>query len=215
MPKIRRLPVRQGYDLWAGSYDHTDNPVVAIDNLHALPLLAPQSGEGILDAGCGTGRHLAPLLQSGAHATGLDFSAGMLEVARRKVPAARLVQADLQAPLPFRDHSFDAVLCALIGEHLPRLPETFREFRRVLAPSGRLLFTVYHPALALAGKEANFVHGGTEYRLGAVLYTTADYLALLQGAGFPDPQIHEFKGDPFLTPTFDRRPVILALQTHV
>jgi ubiquinone/menaquinone biosynthesis C-methylase UbiE len=130
----RRLPVRAGYDLWSESYDHTDNPVVAIDNLHAMPLLQPQSGERILDAGCGTGRHLEPLLRSGACATGLDFSAGMLAVARRKLPAACLVQADLQTPLPFHDAAFDAILCALIGEHLPRLCETFREFRRLLAP---------------------------------------------------------------------------------
>ena len=41
-------------------------------------------------------------------------------------------------------------------------------------PRGWLVFSVYHPGLAEAGKEADFQLGHTEYRLGAIRYTTAD-----------------------------------------
>ena len=63
MKKVKRVTVREGYDLWSESYDTTPNPVVAMDARFSLALLQPQKGERILDAGCGTGRNLAGLSQ--------------------------------------------------------------------------------------------------------------------------------------------------------
>jgi ubiquinone/menaquinone biosynthesis C-methylase UbiE len=98
--KVERVSVEQGYDLWSDSYDTTPNPVVAMDARHTLKLLAPQQGERILDAGCGTGRNLQPIAQAGSQAFGLDFSHGMLKVARRKLPQVPLLRADLQRAFP-------------------------------------------------------------------------------------------------------------------
>lgn len=184
MSEAERTPAREGYDLWAPTYDSTENPVVEADSRCAIQLLDPQPGERILDAGCGTGRNLGPLLDSRALPAGLDFSPGMLAVARASHPRASLFMADLQAPLPLRDAQFDAVLCSLIGEHLDRLAHTLQEFRRVTRPGGRLVFTVYHPDLAFAGVEANFEAGGRIYRLGAVLYSVQDYFDLIAAGGF-------------------------------
>lgn len=195
---IRRPPVRDGYDLWADSYDATPNPVVAMDARHAIPLFNPQPAECILDAGCGTGRNLASLCAAGAQPYGIDFSLGMLRVARRKLPSVPLLQADLERELPLRPQRFDAVLCTLIGEHLSRLAFTFRQFHHALKPGGRLLFTVYHPDLAAAGIEANFDHLGAEYRLGAVLHTAEDYLHMAEDAGFTAIVPRQFQGDEAL-----------------
>ena len=117
------------------------------------------------------GRNLARISLAGAEAYGLDFSLGMLRVARKNVPAAPVVQADLQAESPFRSAHFAAVLCALIGEHLERLAFTYSQLWKALQPGGWLVFSVYHPDLAEAGKEVNFQLGQTEYRLGAIRYT--------------------------------------------
>ncbi len=196
LPKTtKRLPPREGYDLWSSTYDQTPNPVVAMDSRHTMNLLAPQPGQNILDAGCGTGRNLALLRSAGAHAYGLDFSLGMLRVALQKAAGVPLVQADLQSEFPFRAAQFSAVLCALIGEHLEKLPVTLSEIHRVLEPDGRMVFSVYHPDLAEAGKEANFQLNETEYRLGAIRYTAADYLGMIRAAGFAEIAILEFKGD--------------------
>ncbi len=192
---VKRVPVREGYDLWSQSYDHTPNPVVAMDELRTLDLLNAVPGERILDAGCGTGRNLRRLAALGARAYGLDFSAGMLKVARDKVPEAPVFLADLQASFPLRDQSFSAVLCALIGEHLDALRFTFCELFRVLRPGGRLVFSAYHPELAEEGKEANFELDGIEYRLGAIRYGVDDYLAMAAEAGFHSIEGFEFLGD--------------------
>jgi malonyl-CoA O-methyltransferase len=197
-PTIARPGVRAGYDLWAETYAATPNAVVALDERVTPALISAQAGERILDAGCGAGRAFPTLLAAGARVTGVDFSRGMLRVARSRYPAVPLAQADLQGRLPFRDGVFDAVLCALVGEHLDQLPSVAAELRRVLRPGGRALFSVYHPAMAAAGKEANFTRDGVEYRLGAVRHTLADYTSAFTNAGFRDLQTHEYVGDAAL-----------------
>ncbi|MBI3651988.1 MAG: methyltransferase domain-containing protein [Acidobacteria bacterium] len=215
--KVERVSPRQGYDLWSETYDQTPNPVVAMDARHTVKMLAPQVGEQILDAGCGTGRNLQALLAAGSQPIGIDLSMGMLKVAKRRWPTAPLAVADLQKPYPFRASQFDAALCALIGEHLDDLPTTFRQLQRVLKPSGRLIFSVYHPEMAAAGKEAHFQKANVEYRLGAVRHTVSDYLNWLDDAGFVNVSCEEFVGDGELAamlPEWSRYmnfPVLLAI----
>src|SRR5215207_3318909 len=218
MKKTRRVSAHEGYDLWAETYDETPNPVVAMDSRHTLNVLAPRASEKILDAGCGTGRHLGPMVLAGSSPVGLDFSRGMLKVARRNHPEVPFVFADLQRPLPFEDESFDAVLCALIGEHLDEIALTIYEMYRVLKPEGRLVFSVYHPEMAAAGKEAHFERQGTEYRLGARRYAVEDYASLLEETGFEDLARHEFLGDERLVASVPSAvnllgfPVLLVLE---
>lgn len=193
--KIQRVGAREGYDLWSESYDATPNPVVSMDARHTVGLLAPQPHEYILDAGCGTGRNFAPILRASSQPVGVDFSLGMLRVARRHYPTVPLALADMEQPLPFRESYFDAVLCALIGEHLKALAIVLRGFHAVLKRGGRLVFSVYHPAMADAGKEANFERAGVVYRLGAYRYGVADYHNLIAEAGFVDLAQYEYRGD--------------------
>jgi SAM-dependent methyltransferase len=196
--RIERPTVRDGYDRWSAQYDQTRNPLVILDRRHTVQLLRLRPGERVLDAGCGTGAHLEWMLAAGSRPVGLDLSHGMLQVAQRKHPGVPLAQADFHAPLPLRRERFDAVLCALVGEHLSQLALLFREFHAALVPGGRLVFSVFHPEMAAAGIEANFEQAGTEYRLGAQRHIVADYLQLIEQAGFRDVERHEFCGDKAL-----------------
>lgn len=63
----------------------------------------------IVDAGCGTGRHAAALAEAGFDVTGIDASAELLEVARRRAPGVRFVVADLRTWQP--GAPFDGALC--------------------------------------------------------------------------------------------------------
>ena len=123
----------------------------------------------------------------------------MLKVARGNLPQAPLVQADLEQRLPVRSRQFDAVLCALVGEHLTRLTDVARGMHESLVDGGRLIFSVFHPELAAAGIEANFEQSGVEYRLGAEQHSVGDYLDTFESAGFVDLRWSEHRGDERLT----------------
>ena len=68
-----------------------------------LELIEPRPGETLLEVGCGTGETLRVLADLGARATGVDRSAGMLAVARRKLGRVALVHAD-GIDLPFAEY---------------------------------------------------------------------------------------------------------------
>lgn len=193
--RVERPGVREGYDLWSSSYDATLNPVVSLDRRYTLSALDPRPGERVLDAGCGTGSHLASLCAAHSRPLGLDFSRGMLRVAQRRAPHAGLAQADLDRSFPVRAGSFDALLSALVSEHLTDLRRFFRECRRALRRGGRLVFSAFHPEPALSGIEANFEQDGTEYRLGALRHTVDDYLNHISDAGFRGLHWREYAGD--------------------
>ena len=217
---VERPGVRAGYDVWAESYDRTANPLVALDRRHTVGLLAPSRGERILDAGCGTGGNLRALVGAGSVPVGIDFSRGMLQVARRELGAVPLAQADLNQALPFGSRAFDAILCALVGEHLEQPARFFAEASGLLAPGGRMVFSVFHPQMAGAGLEANFERTGIEYRLGAHRHTVEDYLDAMEDAGFRTSLAHAFDGDETLAADIPAarkylgRPLLLAIEAR-
>ena len=197
--RISRPGVREGYDRWSSTYDSTPNPLVALDRRHTQRLLAPQAGERILDAGCGTGAHLRAMAKAKSTPIGVDFSIGMLRVARESCPRVSLVQADLNRGVPLAPSTCDAALCSLVSEHITALPDLMRDLFTVVRPGGRLVFSAFHPAIANSGVEANFEEDGVEYRLGAERYSVADYLTEIEDAGFRELQSEEHCGDTRLS----------------
>ncbi|WP_407835495.1 class I SAM-dependent methyltransferase [Streptomyces sp. DSM 116496] len=114
-----------------------------------LALAGDVTGRRILDAGCGSGPLTAALRDRGAVVTGVDSSAGMLALARRRLGEdAALHEADLRDPLPFADGAFDDVVASLVLHYLEDWGPTLAEVRRVLRPGGRLIASVDHPFVA-------------------------------------------------------------------
>ncbi len=111
-----------------------------------LALAGDVAGRRVLDAGCGAGPLLAALRDRGAIVAGFDKSAGMVELARRRLgDDADLRVAELGGPLPFPDGTFDDVTASLVLHYLEDWGPTLAELRRVLRPGGRLIVSVNHP----------------------------------------------------------------------
>jgi len=89
-----------------------------------------------LDVGCGTGRNL-PLFPAAARVYGIDLPADSLRRARKREPRARLVRASAEA-LPFREGTFDTVVCGLVLCSVERPEAALGEMRRVLRADGEL-----------------------------------------------------------------------------
>ncbi|MFE4412214.1 class I SAM-dependent methyltransferase [Streptomyces sp. NPDC056821] len=114
-----------------------------------LALAGDVAGRRILDAGCGSGPLSAALRDRGAVVTGVDASAAMLALARRRLGNdVALHLADLSSPLPFDDGAFDDVVASLVLHYLEDWGPTLAEIRRVLGPGGRLIASVDHPFVA-------------------------------------------------------------------
>jgi demethylmenaquinone methyltransferase/2-methoxy-6-polyprenyl-1,4-benzoquinol methylase len=96
-----------------------------------------QPGDRVLDACCGTGDLAVAAEREGGIVTGLDFSARMLERARRKSSSITWVEGDLLA-LPFEDGAFDSATVGFGVRNVADLDEALAELHRVLRPNGRL-----------------------------------------------------------------------------
>jgi SAM-dependent methyltransferase len=97
------------------------------------------NADSALDLGCGDGRLSAELATTDL--TAADVSVVALDRARSRLPAARLVELEPDAPLPLDDSAFDLVLCAETIEHVRDVQLLLSEIRRVLRPGGRLALT--------------------------------------------------------------------------
>ncbi len=112
---------------------------------YALRLAGIENGTRVLEVATGSGEMFRRLVRSNplGQTVGLDLSPNMAartqQSARRRFPgAAAYCQAVDARQMPFRDHSFDAVVCCYLLELLSSddIMITLGEFHRVLRPGG-------------------------------------------------------------------------------
>jgi ubiquinone/menaquinone biosynthesis C-methylase UbiE len=114
----------------------------------ALEALAPNSGESILDIGCGGGEtalHLARSVAPNGTIVGIDLSAAVLAFARRAAKGCdrvQFIQADAQV-FPFEPGSFDAAFSRFGVMFFSDTTAAFINIRRGLKPNGRLAFVCW------------------------------------------------------------------------
>ena len=129
------------YDYLTGAWERKHAEI-------ALGRLSFQEGESVLEIGFGTGYCLQQIAQSvgwRGKVCGIDISSGMLEVAKRRLEKARLIdRVELccgdAAHLPYNDNTFDATFMSFTLElfDIPEIPKVLKEVKRVLKPAGRL-----------------------------------------------------------------------------
>jgi len=112
-------------------------------------LLGDVAGKAVLDAGCGTGYLALQLVERGAAVLGVDWSPGMIEVARRQAGLhgvdVELRVDDCQTLETVPSASVDALVNNYVLQDLPDLPRALAAFRRVLRPDGFAVIVLGHP----------------------------------------------------------------------
>jgi demethylmenaquinone methyltransferase/2-methoxy-6-polyprenyl-1,4-benzoquinol methylase len=134
--------VARMFDGVAEKYDLT-NDVLSMGQdrrwrRRVVDLVAPQSGELILDLAAGTGTSSQPFADAGATVVPCDFSIGMLEVGKRARPGLPFTAGDGMR-LPFADDTFDAVTISFGLRNIVDPVEGLRELLRVTRPGGRVV----------------------------------------------------------------------------
>jgi len=130
------------YTVYGHFYDATQRKPDPSQYLNLLRKFHP-GAETLLELACGTGAHLAPLVEH-YDVTGLDISRTMLRYARRKLPGVRFHHQDMAGfDLGVR---FDAVICPYDSiNHMVKFEDwvkTFRAAKRHLNPKGVFIFDI-------------------------------------------------------------------------
>ena len=155
-------------------------------------LASLQTGEQVLDVGCGTGTlalEVARRVGRAGLVVGIDPSAEQITRARSKA-ARHNVPVEFQIgvieQLPFPDQTFDVVLSTLMMHHLPAPLKRrgLAEIARVLKPRGRLIIADFKHKKERKGKAARFHAGGSSMQ---------DLAAMVVDAGFEQPEMEDMQ----------------------
>ena len=160
-PFYDTLTVHQDYDWWWSAL---------------LPLVeaAGVPGRRVLDVACGTGKSLWPLLERGWSGVGVDASRGMLaEAAGTLGPDVPLHAHDMRELPGLGEFDLISSLNDAVNNVLDvqQLTETFRGFRRNLAPGGVVVFDV------------NTVSTFRSYAAGVLAHQEPDRILIVEGVG--------------------------------
>ncbi len=142
----RAPEVREMFDQLAPRYDLANRVLsLGLDQRWrraALDALGPAAQGEVLDLCAGTLDLTVALLERGPEKVwAMDFSPGMLEAGRAKLPAGAPVEAVVAdaRELPLPDASLDGVIAGFGLRNVPDLPVAIAECARVLRPGGRLV----------------------------------------------------------------------------
>jgi 2-polyprenyl-3-methyl-5-hydroxy-6-metoxy-1,4-benzoquinol methylase len=156
--------------------------------------LAGAPPQQILDLGCGTGLLCDAYAARGHHVTGVDPTAAMLQVARRKPNGGAIEWVQAYAQTYRSERRFDLII--MTGHAFQVLLEdsdvraALATMRHHLTPSGRAVFESRNPAIDWAAawnNEQELVHAGVPIReTTEVLSRVGERIRFEQRYRFPD-----------------------------
>ena len=186
------MNIQEAYDFWSATYNSDENRTRDLDQVVTEKTLANSRYKSILEIGCGTGKNTCFLSEIGERVHAIDFSEGMISLAREKLKSCNVTfsLADITRPWHSDDASADIVVCNLVLEHVENLAFIFSEAFRVLSDGGHFFICELHPFRQYQGTQANFqtAHGTIEIQ--AFVHHISDFLDAAESNGF---RLKEFK----------------------
>lgn len=188
------MSIQNAYNEWSASYDTDENLTRDLDQKVLREALANLHFNSILEIGCGTGKNTSFLAQIGESVHALDFSAGMIEKAKRKVRAenVRFSMADLTQKWPCDNESYHLIVCNLVLEHIEDLSFVFSEAFRILKKRGRFLINELHPFRQYEGRKARFTRGDEVTEIPAFVHHISDFTNAASNQGLTLVNIDEW-----------------------
>ena len=136
-------------------------------------------GFKVLDAGCGTGRHITEAFRrAGVDVVGLDMKLSDLMQAKNTLAAMHLsgesggggvllTKGDITR-MPFAEDTFDVIICSEVMEHIPSHEQAAAELIRILKPGHAMVVSVprYLPErICWALSDEYHIHPGDHVRI--------------------------------------------------
>ncbi len=109
-------------------------------------IIGPKPGLKILDIAAGTGSSTRPLVDAGADVIALDFSAGMIEIGRKRHKDIKFVQGDA-LNLPFEENVFDVTTISFGLRNTSNIDSALKDSLRVTKSGGKIVIVEFsHPS---------------------------------------------------------------------
>jgi SAM-dependent methyltransferase len=188
----RTLPVREGYEAWAPSYEATVLDLMDLNVAARLATVQWATHAEALDLACGTGRMGAWLRAQGVgEVDGVDVTPGMLDRARARGVYRRLMLGEVTS-VDLPDAGYGLVTQSLADEHLPDLGPLYREAARLARPDGVFVLIGYHPWFLMTGMAAHFDEaGGQTLAIESYVHLFSDHVAAALAAGWRLQELQE------------------------
>jgi ubiquinone/menaquinone biosynthesis C-methylase UbiE len=183
---ISSMKIQEAYNEWSHTYDSDDNATRDLDQVAIRRVLGKLYFKSIIEVGCGTGKNTELLARIGGSVQALDFSAGMLARARKKLgrlPNVSFSAADITKRWPCARQSANLVTCNLVLEHIQELSPVFSEAARALAKGGCLFISELHPFRQYQGIVAKYRRGRQTTRIPAFVHHLSDFLEPARNSG--------------------------------
>ena len=179
----RARQTRQFFNAIAEDWDELNREVLGeLDLAAAVSAALPTGCRTAVDLGCGTGAVLHRLLPDAGTLIGVDGSARMLELCRRRFQPEELARGKVSlrigelSHLPLRDQEADFACINLVLHHLPVPADGLAEARRIMSPGGTLFLADF-----LSHDDETMRSRYGDHWLG---FDEAALLGLLERAGF-------------------------------
>jgi len=114
-------------------------------NEATVAAVQPGKGERILDIGCGRALDAIQLAKINGECLGLELSQTMISHARTHIDRSGsevILVRGAGEQLPFKDCSFDKVMCKGALDHFPQPDKAIEEIARILKPGGKAIITL-------------------------------------------------------------------------
>ena len=191
--RYEMVPAREGYALWAASYEHTIKEHMDRGVLERIATVAWPSVQRAADLGCGTGRTAAWLKAHGvARVDGVDATSEMLDLARDRRVFDQLVLADVAAT-GLDNGAYDLVTTSLVDEHLADLRPLYREAARIARPGGAYVLVGFHPFFIMKSGMPTHFDGpdGKPVAIETHVHLFSEHVAAALAAGWQLAELHE------------------------
>jgi len=194
----------EAYNMWSPTYDSVENKTRDLEARASRSVLSGINFSTVIKLGCGTGKNTAWLAEKARKVVAVDFSAQMLEAARRKINKnnVEFIVADIRNEWDFAPRHADLVTCSLVLEHVENLEFIFSQANEHLSAGSFFYIGELHPFRQYEGSRARFETESGTFILECFTHHLSEYIRAATTHGFSCVDISEwFDGDsPRQTP---------------
>ena len=188
------MSIEKAYNSWAEQYDTNENKTRDLDIKSTIKTLTKYDFKNVLELGCGTGKNTSWLLNKAERIIGLDFSQGMLDIAKKKITDHRVEfkKADLTKDWEIENQFADLVTSSLTLEHIEDLNHIFNQANKKLKENGLFFISELHPFKQYSGSKARYETGNGIEELSVYTHHISDYIENAESNGFEILEIKEW-----------------------